>query len=320
MGQLSLQKTFLIAPYIEGIVYGIFAAIFAFTMCIHYSKIINGSPHLGRHSNVMIGISSVMFFIATFHMAINAYRMVEGYVDHAQGPGGASAYMSNLRSWHYILKDVLYATQENLGIAAALKIYRCWVLWSYNLKIILFPSVLLIVNIVAGYMVCGLYHTVSSTGTNTVFSPLLTTWIKIFFSLTVASNIVTTSLTSYRIWNTHRQSAMYTGVEGDHRLKSVLRILVESAALQLVVQIFLLALYTSGINAQYIILESIASIVGITFNALIIRIKLESMSTTEVHSDVEGATQTIGRMPTRRLQVHVELEHRVEDDLSVHSK
>ncbi|KAJ3775200.1 hypothetical protein FB446DRAFT_638356 [Lentinula raphanica] len=276
----------------------------------------------------MIGISSVMFFIATFHMAINAYRMVEGYVDHAQGPGGASAYMSNLRSWHYILKDVLYATQENLGIGAA--IYRCWVLWSYNLKIILFPSVLLIVNIgavfmrtitlpVAGYMVCGLYHTVSSTGTNTVFSPLLTTWIKIFFSLTVASNIVTTSLTSYRIWNTHRQSAMYTGLEGDHRLKSVLRILVESAALQLVVQIFLLALYTSGINAQYIILESIASI-GITFNALTIRIKLESMSTTEVHSDVEGATQTIGRMPTRRLQVHVELEHRVEDDLSVHSK
>ncbi|KAF8829824.1 hypothetical protein HHX47_DHR2000210 [Lentinula edodes] len=309
MGQLSLEQTFLIAPYVEGIVYGIFAA----TMYIHFSKVINGTQRFDRHSNVMIGISSLMFLIATLHLTINAYRMVAGYVDHALLQGGAVAYMGDLRSWHYILKDTLYATQENLGSAAA--IYRCWVLWGHNWKIILFPSVLLIVNIVAGYMVCGLYGTVSPT--NNIFDPRLTTWIKIFFPLTVALNVITTSLMSYRIWCTHRQTSLYTS--GNSQLISVMRILVESAALQLVVEIILLALYSSDVNAQYIVLESIASIVGITFNALTIRIKLHSISTAGGgHSmSFDGATQTIGRLPMRRIQVNISRDvEETEDNIS----
>ncbi|GAW00650.1 vacuolar triacylglycerol lipase [Lentinula edodes] len=249
MGQLSLEQTFLIAPYVEGIVYGIFAAIFAATMYIHFSKVINGTQRFDRHSNVMIGISSLMFLIATLHLTINAYRMVAGYVDHALLQGGAVAYMGDLRSWHYILKDTLYATQENLGSAAA--IYRCWVLWGHNWKIILFPSVLLIVNIVAGYMVCGLYDILSA----------------------------------------------YCSLECHHYLPHELPNLVHPPPNILVYQ-------RSDVNAQYIVLESIASIVGITFNALTIRIKLHSISTAgSGHSmSFDGATQTIGRLPMRRIQ------------------
>lgn len=58
-----------------------------------------------------------MFFIATWHLAMNAARMVAGYVDHGLTPGGPVAYIGNLRLWHHILKDTLYATQENLGSA-----------------------------------------------------------------------------------------------------------------------------------------------------------------------------------------------------------
>ncbi|KAJ4466758.1 hypothetical protein J3R30DRAFT_3310335, partial [Lentinula aciculospora] len=76
-------------------------------------------------------------------------------------------------------------------------IYRCWVLWSQNWRVIIFPSMLLVVNIIASYMVCGLYSTVSPT--ETVFDSCLTIWIKIFYSLAVVLNIITTSLMSYRI-------------------------------------------------------------------------------------------------------------------------
>ncbi|KAJ4466754.1 hypothetical protein J3R30DRAFT_3583420 [Lentinula aciculospora] len=307
MGQLSLEKIFLIAPYVEGIVYGFFVAIFSATMYIHFSKVANGTQKFDRHSNMMIGISSLMFFIATWHLAMNAYRMVEGYVDHALAPGGAVGYIGNLRPWHHILKDTLYATQENLGSAAA--IYRCWVLWSHNWKIILFPSVLLMVNIVAGYMVCGLYSTVSPT--ETVFDSCLTIWIKIFYSLAVVLNIITTSLMSYRIWNTHRQSSSYAS--GQSRLIPILRILVESAALQLVVEIVLLALYSRDINAQYIVLESVASIVGITFNAITIRIKLHSISAVGSRNvSSNGVTQTIGSMPMRR-RIQVNISRDIEE-------
>lgn len=114
-------------------------------------------------------------------------------------------------------------------------------------------------------MVCGLYSTVSST--ETVFDPRLTTWIKIFYSLAVALNIITTSLMSYRIVQAHRNSAAYT--RGRSRLISVLRVLIESAALQLIVEIVLLALYSNDINAQYILLESVTPIVVSSDTALI---------------------------------------------------
>ncbi|KAF8830880.1 hypothetical protein HHX47_DHR1000273 [Lentinula edodes] len=275
---------------------------------------------------VMIGISSLMFFIATWHLIMNAYRMVEGYVDYALAPGGAVAYIGNLVPWHHILKDTLYATQEILGSAAA--IYRCWVLWGHNWKIILFPLTLLIVNTVAGYMVCGLYSKVSPT--DTVFASSLTVWIKIFYTLAVVLNIITTSLMGYRIWSTHRTSARFashrnhnnsSGGNNNSRLLPILRILVESAALQLIVEIVLLALYCEDINAQYILLESVASIVGITFNAITIRIKFQSIrSAASRNISSNGAMHTVGSMPMRHIQVNIAKDVEEGDDGLAYSK
>lgn len=263
-----------------------------------------------RHTSVMMIISGVMFFIATWHLIMNCIRLLRGYVDHRLTPGGPVAYIGNLRPWDHILKDTLYATQENLGSAAA--IYRCWVLWGRDWKVILLPCILLIVNLVAGYTVCATYASVDPT--STVFNPRLNTWIKIFYSLAVVLNIITTGLMSYRIWTTHKRSAAYS--TGQSRLIPVLRILVESAALQLIVEIVLLALYCQDINAQYILLESVASIVGITFNAITIRIKLHSMkgeSSSHQHSSAAAShpTQTIGSVPMRR--IHVNITQDVED-------
>jgi hypothetical protein len=316
MGQLSLDKTFLIAPYVEAIVYGFFLAIFSATMYVNFSPMFNGPRKFDRHASIMIGISSFMFFIATWHMAMNAYRMVEGYVDHSLTPGGPVAYIGNLRPWDHIMKDTLYATQEILGSAAA--IYRCWVLWNRNWKIVLLPSALLIVFTVSGYMVCGLYSTVSPT--ETVFDPRLNTWIKIFYSLAVVLNIITTSLMSYRIWYTHRQSAAYN--TGNSKLLSVVKILVESAALQLIIEIVLLALYSSGINAQYILLESVASVVGITFNAITIRIKFAMNGSIIGSHNISSngnlnPTHTIGSVPMRRIQVNISKDVEDQNDYSL---
>jgi len=88
----------------------------------------------------------------------------------------------------------------------------------------------------------------------------------------------------------------------------ILRILVESAALQLVVEIVLLGLYCASINAQYILLESVSSIVGITFNAITIRIKLHTIvgeGSSNEGSRAMNPVQTIGSMPMRRINVNI---------------
>lgn len=57
--------------------------------------------------------------MATFHLAMNGFRLIRGYADFRDADGGPVAYIGNLRRWDHILKDTIYATQENLGSAAA---------------------------------------------------------------------------------------------------------------------------------------------------------------------------------------------------------
>ncbi len=45
--------------------------------------------------------------------------MIQGYVIHANIPGGPVAWISALSPWHHVMKDTLYATQEILGDAVA---------------------------------------------------------------------------------------------------------------------------------------------------------------------------------------------------------
>lgn len=53
--------------------------------------------------------------------AMNCYRMIQGYVVHVNEPGGAVAYIGDLRKWDHIFKDTLYATQEIFGDGVAVR-------------------------------------------------------------------------------------------------------------------------------------------------------------------------------------------------------
>uniref|UniRef100_A0A8H8CLI3 Uncharacterized protein n=1 Tax=Psilocybe cubensis TaxID=181762 RepID=A0A8H8CLI3_PSICU len=281
------------------------------------------------HATGMIIVSAVMFFMATFHLAINGFRLVRGYADMSDAEGGPVAYYGDLRRWDHILKDTIFVTQENLGSAAAVnidsspvvtrkltarQIYRTWTLWAHNWKVIIIPTVMLMVNIVAGYILCATYSSVDLTAT--IFYPRIEIWIKTFYSMAVVLNIITTSLMAWRIYSIHKQSANYSLGQG--KLLSILRILVESAALQLIAEIVLLALYCQDINAQYFLLECVAAVVAITFNTITLRIKVETYS--EKHNSLPGMsghpTQTIGSIPMKRIHVNIEQEVDNRDDRS----
>ncbi len=71
---------------------------------------------------------------------------------------------------------------------------------------------------------------------------------------------------AYKIWATDRLSASFRTQKSN--LLPIVRILIESAALQLIVEILLLALYAANYNAQYILLEIVTPlVVSITYMA-----------------------------------------------------
>lgn len=176
-------------------------------------------------------------------------------------------------------------------------------------------------------MVCGLYSTVNPAAT--VFDPRLTRWITTFYSIAVAQNILTTGLMALRLWQGEKESARYR--LGGGIFLPVIRILVESAALYLFIELLLLSLYSVNYNAQYILLEIVTPVVvritprtlieadsiiqGITFSTITLRISLRAhrLSLKSGGATTAG-TQTIGSMPMRPIAVNITT--RVEDDCS----
>ncbi|THH32128.1 hypothetical protein EUX98_g2071 [Antrodiella citrinella] len=218
----------------------------------------------------MFGVGVVLFVLATMHLAMNCYRLIRGYVEFANAPGGAAGYLSQLAPWDHVFKDTIYATTELLG--DAISIYRCWVIWERNWKVVAFPILLLFVSIGSGYTVCGLYTVIRTT--KTVFDGRLASWVSTFYAVAVVQSSITTGLMMYRIWQAEKRTASYR--TGQSPLRPVLWILLESAALLVVVEIVLLALYTADYNCQYLLLEPVTPIVGITFTSITLRIGLRA--------------------------------------------
>ena len=180
---------------------------------------------------------------------------------------GDAAAVSSVYHW------ILCFTEP---IVLADQIYRTYVLWGRNWRVIALPVVLLIVSmstcyvtmilsefefftcIVSGYSVCGLYP--SEDPNSTVFDPRLLHWITTFYSIAVVQSGLTTGLMAFRIWQTDRRSASYrTNKEGN--LMPILRILIESASIQFMVEVILLSLYAANYSAQYLLLELVTPLV-----------------------------------------------------------
>ncbi|KAJ6486464.1 hypothetical protein C8R47DRAFT_524041 [Mycena vitilis] len=294
MPPFSLVRAFIVSFWLEGVIYGFFVCIFALSLRINLAT----SKRQTVHSRAMFIVGIVTFVLATIHIVINCMRMMRGYVDHISLEGGPVGYLGILSRWDHILNNVIYATQSIIGDCVA--VYRCWVLWNHNFFVVCIPFFMVFGSAVSGYMTCAIFARIQPG--STVFDEALDAWIKAFFSIAVAQNIITTCLMAYRIAALDRQSSSYRIGRG--HLIPMLRILVESAALYLTAEIILLLLYVSHNNAQFILLEVITPIVGITFNAITIRITLRSQSSSTQSGSRNASSahnQTIGSIPLRHV-------------------
>ncbi|KAJ7439066.1 hypothetical protein B0H11DRAFT_2103248 [Mycena galericulata] len=299
--QYPLDKTFLVAAWLEVLAYGCFFVVFFIGVYIHFGF------HKGQslHNKIMFCISVLMFIIATMHLAINVFRLIRGYVDFALAPGGPAGYIGTLNRWDHMMKDTLYATQSMVGDAAA--IYRCWILWSRDYRVIVIPASLLMITIGSGYYITDVLYPRENPDAS-IFSPTLLKFITLFYAIAVTQNIITTGLMSWRLWQGERRIGGHR--LGESTLMPILRILIESAALYLFVEILLLATYAVNYNVQYIILESVTPIAGLTFSLITIRINLRSQKKIANMTTVTDGSnvQTIGSIPMRRIVIGRQVE------------
>ncbi|KAJ8076700.1 hypothetical protein PM082_001123 [Marasmius tenuissimus] len=286
MGQISFTPAMVIGTWIEGIAYGVFLCLYLATLWLkRISRERNaqsGEKSDGSFTAMFI-ISSVMFFIATLHMGLAGYRLAKVWIvgDNLAPP---TASLTTMDTWDNTMWTILYVTQELLGTGAA--IYRCWLIWHKNWRVIVLPSLLLLVEIGIGYIPCAIFsQTNILEGKTHPLLPYLGYFMKTFYALTVIANIIPTGLMAYRLWRTHYQSAS-SAITTPAILFPVLRILVESASLQLIAETVLLGFFSAGRQEQFMIFGLITPIVGITFNLITVRIKLVSYTVGQSRSRV----------------------------------
>ncbi|KAF8503020.1 hypothetical protein BU17DRAFT_101872 [Hysterangium stoloniferum] len=257
---LPLDKAELIAFFLESLLYGVSLLLFVITIwvLVYHRK----SERLNKR---LVATSSLMMFFGTFHLAVDLVRVLEGFISQREAVGGPVAYFARLYEWSQLLKTAIFAIQTVLADSFAT--YRCWVVWNRSWAVII-PALCVIGTLIAGI---GVVHGCAITKNGDVFASTLSGWITSFFTLTLATNVICTSLIAARIWFTTRKVARFSGQQ---TLMPVVIVVVESGFIYSASCITLLVVYLIGSNAQYPALDGTFPIISIVFNLIIVRIAL----------------------------------------------
>ncbi|KAF9021688.1 hypothetical protein BDZ89DRAFT_1071227 [Hymenopellis radicata] len=117
-------------------------------------------------------------------------------------------------------------------VADLILVWRCWVLYGGNLKVIAIPGLCVITGIISACMVI-----VSIVEDSISMSATQTNWILVFYSMAVATNSLCTILILFRIVRVSGLGASLKTYRG------IIEILVESAAMYDIIYIALLVTY-----------------------------------------------------------------------------
>ncbi|EIN09723.1 hypothetical protein PUNSTDRAFT_143182 [Punctularia strigosozonata HHB-11173 SS5] len=96
-------------------------------------------------------------------------------------------------------------------------------------------------------------------------------WIALFYSTSLAANLVGTCLLAYLLWSSREVETFNAQFRNT---PIVVRVMMESGMLYSVVLAATLVLFACNLNAQYIIADALPSVIAISFYLIIIRLAI----------------------------------------------
>ncbi|KAJ7647039.1 hypothetical protein FB45DRAFT_186973 [Roridomyces roridus] len=221
----------------------------------------------------MLAAAMLMFTFATLDVAFGLRHNLDAFVYYT-GPGGAKEEFENISYWVQVTD---YVAQTCVG--DSILIYRCWMIWNKRWLIVLPSIVLWLAGTTCGAILIHTFATMQTPALTETTSA--TPWVDGMTALTLAMNLLSTFLIVCRIWSIDRETTalMATSTGANRRvskLRMVMRILIDSAALYTVCVIVFVATYVAGSNANYGTSDNLVQIIGISFNLIIIRVNSES--------------------------------------------
>ncbi|KAJ7673978.1 hypothetical protein DFH06DRAFT_1445528 [Mycena polygramma] len=255
---ISLDRACFIALILETFNLGIFTVLFGATVQFILKKRITNANRL------LLPVLCLIWLLSMAHWIIDIARAMAAFLDT---PAGAIAYYGDVSNPLEIAKTAVYVCITLTG--DFFMIYRCFVIYNRKWAVVALPILLWFGTGVSGF---GATHSFELARSDGVFFQASAPWVTSFFSLSLSLNIICTGAIAYRILGT--RMAMHKRNAQNSRVYSALIIFLESAGIYSSSLTVLLVLYVLGTNAQYIVLDVVNSLIGITFSMILLRIAM----------------------------------------------
>ncbi|EJC99742.1 uncharacterized protein FOMMEDRAFT_170331 [Fomitiporia mediterranea MF3/22] len=262
---LGLGKAGIISTIMEALLYGFSVLMFLLTLWI-----LTRNRTRRRMNYGMIVIACSLQVVGTSELIVNIIRVCQGFLNIGPKlPGGPDQYFADITQPTFIFKSAV-STVQTLMLDGVV-IYRTYVVWQ-NYYVLLLP-ILGWFGLLTASIGTVISLSQSAEHANDIFFARTGHWITAIWATTLATNLSSSSLLAFRIWNVSRKAAQYKSV---NRLGPVLRAVVESGAIYSVTITIGLVLFVLGNPGSYILLDMVSPIISIVFNLLIIRVAFAS--------------------------------------------
>jgi len=234
----------------------------------------------GQLHPVQLGALIALYILATCHISLDFARLIQGFVFTDSGLDRIT-YFSNVALKINVAKDFLYIT--SLIVGDSVIVWRCWIVWRKKWAIVALPLLMLLGEAIAGYVAIGKYLSPDLT-TDTSIKP----WGTAMFSVSLATNVVVTSLTAGRIWWISRTTNKLMASGGTRSLAAV-TLIIESGLAITIAKIIEFSTFqiafagTVNMQAIYIMFELMPQLFGIIPTVIILSIQV-GVTTSKAYS------------------------------------
>ncbi|EJU01331.1 hypothetical protein DACRYDRAFT_22507 [Dacryopinax primogenitus] len=265
MADFPIDYAYLVGSWCSAVLWGVYGVLFGLCLWLVFNH--------GQLHPVQLAALISLYVLATCHITLDFVRLIQGFVFTDSGLPRIY-FFSNVALKINVAKDFLYIT--SLIIGDSVIVWRCWIVWRKKWVVVAFPILMVVGEAIAGYVAIGKYLSPDLT-TDTSIKP----WGTAMFSISLATNILVTSLTAGRIWWISRTTnKLMAGTGAGTRSLAAITLIIESGLAITLAKIIEFATFqiafagTVNMQAIYIMFELMPQLFGIVPTVIILSIQV----------------------------------------------
>ncbi|KAF8216299.1 hypothetical protein K438DRAFT_1953260 [Mycena galopus ATCC 62051] len=279
----------------------------------------NAKSHRARTSvylspSFLLAIGLVLTITGHWILTVDRSFLAFIYFENGAFPLGLYADVSHVTE---VVKTAFLMATMALG--DALIIHRLWIVWGGNKYVVIFPICTWL-----GLIACGIGNVYQFTKFQTgqdIFLSEAGRWITSNATFTLCKKTVQifTALAAFifwRLWDHTRTVQPYGG--SNQSIKSLLSMVVESAAIYTSWSVFFVATYESQSNLQFIAIDCLPTVAGIACMLIHVRVGL-GWAQEEINNSLGGVSSALVSAPplavniSRRHDTTTDFEYRLDE-------